>query len=352
MEAACYARRLPPWHTSSWSSESRGATAMKLPRRQFLHLVAVAATLPTMSRIARAQVYPTRPVRWVVPWPPGGAADISARLMGQWLSERLGQPFVIDNRPGAAGNIGTEVVTTSLPDGHTLLLAGSFNAINATLYDNLKFDFLRDIAPVAGIMRNPLVMVVNPSIPANTVPEFIAYAKANPGKLNVGTGGNGSPGPIAGELFKMMAGVSMVHVPYRGSAPMLTDLLGGQVQVTFDPMLSSIEHIRAGKLRALAVTTATRSEALPDIPTVGEFLPGYQTSGWVGLGVPRSTPAEIVEKLNREINAGLADTKIKARLADLGGTTLAGSPTDFGKLMADETERLGKVIRAAKIKPA
>ena len=325
---------------------------MKLPRRQFLHLVAAAAALPTVSRIARAQSYPSRPVRWVVPWPAGGAADISARLMGQWLSERLGQPFVIDNRPGAAGNIGTEVVTTSLPDGYTLLLAGSFNAINATLYENLKFDFLRDIAPVAGIMRNPLVMVVNPSVPANTVPEFIAYAKANPGKLNVGTGGNGSPGHMASELFKMMAGVNVVHVPYRGSAPMLTDLLRGELHVTFDPMLSSLEHIRAGMLRVLAVTTAGRSDALPGVPTVGEFVPGYETSGWTGIGVRKNTPAEIVEKLNREVNAGLADTTIKTRLADLGGTPLTGPPSDFGKLIAEETEKWAKVIRAANIKPA
>jgi tripartite-type tricarboxylate transporter receptor subunit TctC len=323
---------------------------MKLPRRRFLHLAAGAAALPAVSLIARAQTYPTRPVRWVVPFPPGGPADISARLIGQWLSERLGQPFIVENRPGAGGSIGTEVVVTSPPDGHTLLLAGSFNAINATLYDKLNFNFIRDIAPVAGIMRNPLVMAVNPSVPAKSVPEFIAYAKANPGKLNAGTGGIGSPQHVAGELFKTMAGVNMVHVHYRGSAPMLTDLLGGQVQVTFDPMLSSIEHIRAGKLRALAVTTATRSETLPDIPTVGEFVLGYETSGWTGIGVPRSTPAEIVEKLNRETNAGLADASIKARLADLGGTALAGSPTDFRKLMAEETEKWAKVIRAANIK--
>ena len=254
---------------------------MKIPRRRFLHLVAGAAALPAMSRIARAETYPARPVRWVVPQAPGGAADISARLMGQWLSERLGQPFVIENRPGAGGNIGTEAVVTSPADGYTLLLAGSFNAINATLYDKLNFNFIRDIAPVAGIMRNPLVMVVNPSVPAKTVAEFIAYAKANPGKLNMGSAGNGSPQHMAGELFKMMAGVNMVHVPYRGSAAMLTDLLRGELHVAFDPMLSSIEHIRAGKLRALAVTTATRSEALPDIPTVGEFVPGYEFV-WMG----------------------------------------------------------------------
>jgi tripartite-type tricarboxylate transporter receptor subunit TctC len=323
---------------------------MNLPRRRFLRLAAGAAALPVFPHVTRAQAYPTRPVRWVVPWPPGGPADISARLMGQWLSERFGQPFIIENRPGAGGSIGTETVVKSPPDGYTLLLAGSFNAINATLYDKLNFDFVRDIAPVAGIMRNPLVMEVNPSVPVKTVAEFIAYAKANPGKLNVGTGGIGSPQHMAGELFKLMAGVNLVYVHYRGSGPLLTDLLGEQVQGTFDPMLSSIEHIRSGKLRPLAVTTATRSEALPDIPTMGEFLPGYESSGWVGLGVPRNTPAEVVEKLNREINTGLADTSIKARLADLGGTPLAGSPTDFGKLIAEETEKWGKVIRAVNIK--
>jgi len=329
----------------------RGATTMKLQRRRFLHLVAGAVALPAVLRIARADTYPTRPVRWVVPSSPGGPADISARLIGQWLSERLGQPFIVENRPGAGGSIGTEVVVTSPPDGHTLLLAGSFNAINATIYDKLNFNFIRDIAPVAGIMRNPLVMEVNPSVPVKTVPEFIAYAKANPGKLNVGTGGNGSPGHMAVELFKMMTGVNLVHVHYRGSAPMLTDLLGGQVHVTFDPMLSSIEHIRSGKLRALGVTTASRSDALPDVPTVGEFVPGYETSGWTGIGAPSNTPAEIVEKLNRETNAGLADAAIRSRLADLGGTPLAGSPNDFGKLIVDETERWAKVIRAANIKP-
>ena len=325
---------------------------MKLPRRQFLHLVAAAAALPAMSRIARAQTYPTRPVRWVVPWPAGGPADISARLIGQWLSDRVGQPFVIENRPGAGGNIGTEVVATAPQDGYTLLLVGSFNAINATLYENLNFDFIRDFAPVAGIMRNPLVMEVNPSIPARTVPEFVAYVKANPGKLNVGTGGIGSPQHMASELFKIMAGVDMVHVHYRGSAPMLTDLLRGELHVSFDPMLSSIEHIRTGKLRALAVTTAARSNALPDVPTVGEFLPGYETSGWTGIGVRKNTSAEIIEKLNREVNAALADATIKARLTDLGGAPLAGSPADFGKLIAQETEKWARVIRAANIKPA
>ena len=273
------------------------------------------------------------------------------RLVGQWLSERFGQPLIIENIPGAGGNIGTEAAATSPQDGYTLLLAGSFNAINATLYNKLSFNFLRDIAPVAGIMRNPLVMEVSPSVPANTVPEFIAYAKANPGKLNMASTGNGSPQHMAGELFKIMTGVDMVHVPYSGSGPMLTDLLRGEQHVTFDPMLTSIGHIKAGRLRALAVTTATRSPAFPDIPTVGEFVPGYQTSGWVGVGVPKNTPAEIIEKLSREVNAGLADPAIKARLTDLGGTTLVGSPADFGKLIAEETDRWAKVIRAAGIKP-
>ncbi|GEO43153.1 MFS transporter [Skermanella aerolata] len=324
---------------------------MKVSRRRFLQLVAGAAVLPAMSRIAWAETYPARPVRWVVPQAPDGAADISARLIGQWLSERLGQPFVIENRPGAGGTIGTEAVATSPPDGYTLLLAGSFNAIGATLYNKLNYDFIRDIAPVAGIMRNPLVMEVNPSVPVRTVTEFITYAKANPGKLNMGSAGNGSPQHMAGELFKMMAGVNIVHVPYRGSAPMLTDLLRGELHLAFDPMLSSIEHVKAGSLRALAVTTATRSEVLPEIPTVGEVVPGYESSGWVGIGAPRKTPVEIVEKLNGEINAALAEPKIKARLADLGGTPLAGSPSDFEKLIAEQTDRWARVIRAANIKP-
>ncbi|MES2198024.1 MAG: tripartite tricarboxylate transporter substrate binding protein [Pseudomonadota bacterium] len=324
---------------------------MKLRRRQFFHLVAAAAALPIASRLARAQTYPARPVHWMVPWPPGGPADISARLIGRWLSERMGQPFIIENRSGAGGNIGTEAVVKSPPDGYTLLLVGSFNAINANLYDNLSFSFVRDIAPVAGIMRNPLVMEVHPTVPAKTVPEFIAYAKANPGKINMASGGNGSPQHVAGELFKMMAGIDMVHVPYRGSAPMLTDLIGGQVQVTFDPILSSLEHIRTSKLRPLAVTTTARSEALPDIPTVSEFLPGYETSGWTGIGVPTGTPAEIIERLNRQTNAGLADPKIKANLAVLGGSTFAVSPTEFGKFITDEVEKFAKVMKFAGIKP-
>jgi tripartite-type tricarboxylate transporter receptor subunit TctC len=324
---------------------------MKLPRRQFLHLAAGAAALPAVSRIAWAQAYPTRPVRLIVPIAPGGAQDILARLMGQWLSERLGQPFVIDNRPGGGTNIGTEAVVRAPADGHTLLLIPPDSAINATLYDKLNFNFVRDIAPVAGVFRGAYVMVVNPSVTAKTVPEFIAYAKANPGKINMASVGIGSGTHIAGELFKMMAGVNMVHVPYRGGGPALTDLLGGQVQVMFPGTVASIEYIRAGRLRALAVTAATRSEALPGIPTVGEFVPGYEASQWFGIGAPKYTPTEIVDKLNKEINAGLADPKIKARLADFGGEALALSPADFGKLIADETEKWAKVIKSAGIKP-
>ena len=324
---------------------------MKLPRRRFLHLAAGAAALPALSRIARAQTYPSRPVRWVVPFPPGGVTDIVARLMGQWLSERLGQPFVIENRPGAGGNIGAEAVVKAAPDGYTLYLSSSPNAISATLYDNLNFNFIRDIAPVASISISPLVMEVNPSVPAKTVPEFVAYAKANSGKLNMASNGNGTTSHLAGELFKMMTGINMLHVPYRGAAPALTDLIGGQVQVMFDVMASSIEHIRAGKLRALAVTTATRSEALPDVPNVGEFLPGFEASAWQGVGVPKNTPTEIVDRLNKEMNAALADPKIKARLADLGNIGLALSPADFGKLIADETEKWSKVVKFSGAKP-
>jgi tripartite-type tricarboxylate transporter receptor subunit TctC len=323
---------------------------MKLPRRRFLHLAAVAVALPAVSRIAKAQAYPSRPVRLIVPVAPAGATDILARLMGQWLSERLGQSFVIDNRPGGGTNIGTEAVVHAPSDGYTLLMVGSFNAINATLYDKLNHNFIRDIAPVASVIRGPTVMVVNPSVPANTVPQFIAYAKANPGRISFGSSGIGSGNHLAGELFKIMAGVDMVHVPYRSAGPALTDLLGGQVQVMFPSTVSSIEYVRAGRLRALAVTTATRSETLPDLPTVGEFVPGYEASTWFGVGAPKATPAEIVEKLNKEINAGLADSKIKARLADLGGGPLALSPAEFGKLIADETEKWGKVIRVVNIK--
>jgi tripartite-type tricarboxylate transporter receptor subunit TctC len=324
---------------------------MKLPRRTFLCLAAGAATLPVVSRVARAQTYPTRPVRWVVAAGAGSTADIVVRLMGQWLSERLGQPFVVEHRPGAGANIGTEAVVRAPADGYTLLLVNPANAINAMLYDKLNFNFIRDIAPVAGLIRGPFVMLVNPSFPANTVPEFIAYAKAHPGTINFASGGTGFASHLAGELFKAMTGVNMVHVPYRGQAPAMTDLLAGQVQVMFDPVVSSIAHIRAGKLRPLAVTTSTRSEALPDIPTVGEFLPGYEASVWFGAGVPKNTPTEIVDRLNKEINDALADPKIKARLADLGGTVLPGSPADFSKLIPDETEKWGKVIRAANIKP-
>jgi tripartite-type tricarboxylate transporter receptor subunit TctC len=319
-------------------------------RRQFLHLAAGAAALPAVSRLAWAQAYPTRPVRLIVPVAPAGATDILARLMGQWLSERLGQPFVIDNRPGGGTNIGTEAVVHAPADGYTLLMVGSFNAINATLYDKLNHNFIRDIAPVASVIRGPTVMVVNPSVPAKSVPEFIAYVKANPGRISFASSGIGSGNHLAGELFKIMAGVDMVHVPYRSAGPALTDLLGGQVQVMFPSTVSSIEYVRAGRLRALAVTTATRSETLPDLPTVGEFVPGYEASTWFGVGAPQATPAEIVEKLNKEINAGLADPKIKARLADLGGAPLALSPAKFGKLIADETEKWGKVIRVANIK--
>ena len=325
---------------------------MKLPhRRQFLHLAAGAAALPAMSRIAFAQAYPTRPVHLIVGLAAGGGADILARLMGQWLSERLGQQFVVENRPGAGTNVATEAVVRAPADGYTLLMVLPPNAVNATLYQKLNFSFIRDIAPVAGLIRTPLAMEVNPSFPAKTVPEFIAYAKANPDKISMASAGIGTSGHVAGELFKMMAHVDMVHVPYRGGAPAIIDLLGGQVQVLFDPVSSSTEYIRAGKLRALAVTTATRSEALPDIPTVADFVPGYEASAFFGVGAPKNTPADIIEKLNKEINAGLADPKLKARLADLGGTVIAGSPADFGRLLADETEKWTKVVKLAGMKP-
>jgi tripartite-type tricarboxylate transporter receptor subunit TctC len=324
---------------------------VNLPRRRFLHLAAGAAALPVISRVAWAQTYPVRPVRWVVGYPAGGSADIVARLIGQYLTEKLGQPFVMENRPGAGTNIATEVVVHAAADGYTLLLVNPANAINATLYDKLNFDFLQDIAPAASFMRVPNVAEVHPSVPAQTIPEFIAYAKANPGKINMASGGNGVPSHVTGELFKMMAGVNMVHVPYRGSAPALTDLLGGQVQIMFDPLPSSIGYIRAGKLRPLAVTTATRSEALPETPTIAEFLPGYEASTWYGVGVPKRTPAEIVYKLNKEINAALADPKIKAQFADRGGEVLAGSPAEFGTLLAAETEKWAKVVKFAGAKP-
>jgi tripartite-type tricarboxylate transporter receptor subunit TctC len=324
---------------------------LKLARRRFLHLATAAAALPSVSRMATAQTYPTRPVRLIIGYPPGGSADITARLLGQWLSERLGQPFVIESRPGASTNIATEAVVRAPPDGYTLLLVAPANAINATLYEKLNFNFISDIAPVAGIIRFPNVMVVNPLVPAKTVPEFIAYAKANPGRLNMASSGNGSTIHVSGELFKMMTGVNMVHVPYRGGAPALTDMISGQVQVMFDNVPTSIEFIRAGKLRALAVTTATRSEVLPDLPTVADFVPGYEASAWYGVGVPKGTPDDIIDKLNKEINAILAEPKAKARLADLGASLLAGSPADFGKLVADETEKWGKVVKFSGAKP-
>ena len=324
---------------------------MKSTRRQFLHRAAGAATLLAVPHVAWAQAYPSRPVRIIAGFAAGGPNDILARLIGQWLSERLGQPFVIENRTGAGSNIATEAVVRAAPDGYTLLLVGSPNAIDATLYDKLGFNFLRDIAPVASLIRGALVMVVHPSVPAKTLPEFIAYARANPGKLAYGSGGVGGITHISAELFKQQAGLDILHVPYRGIAPALTDLLGGRVQVLFTNPALLIAYIRAGKLRALAITTATRLEALPDIPAVDEFVPGYEASSIFGFGAPRNTPAEIVDRLNKEINAGLADATIKARLADLYGTALGGSPADFGKLLVEETEKWGKVIRAADIRP-
>jgi tripartite-type tricarboxylate transporter receptor subunit TctC len=324
---------------------------MKLPRRQFLHLAAAAAALPALPRSAWAQAYPSRPIRWVVGFVPGGATDIIARLMGQWLSERLGQSVVIENRPGAGSNIATEVVVNAPADGYTLLLVGPTHAVNATLYERLNYNFIRDIAPIASISREPLAMVVNPSVPAKTVPEFIAYAKAHPGTLNMASSGIGTSVHVGGELFKMMTGINMLHVPYRGAAPAITDLIGGRVHVMFATLPSSIEYIKAGNLRALAVTTAERTPVLPDMPTVGDALPGYEASAVYGVGAPRNTRAEIVDKLNKEINAGLADPRMKARLADLGGTVLRGSPADFGKLIAEETEKGAKVVKFSGAKP-
>ena len=318
---------------------------MKTVRRRFLQLAVGAAALPALARLARAQAYPARPVRLIVGFPAGGPTDITARLIAQWLSERFGQQFVVDNRPGAGSNIGTEAVVRAPADGHTLLLLGATNAINTTLYEKLNFDFIHDIAPVAGIIRVPLIMEVHPSVPATTVPEFIAYARANAGRINMASGGIGTTLHVSGELFKMMTGLDMLHVPYRGAAPMLTDLIGGQVQVAFDPMPSSIEYVKGGKLRPLAVTTAVRSQALPEIPAVGEFVPGYEASTWYGVGAPRNTPAEIIATLNREINAGLADAKLKTRLADLGGMALAGSAAGFGAFIAEETEKWAKVVK-------
>jgi tripartite-type tricarboxylate transporter receptor subunit TctC len=323
---------------------------MKPTRRRFLHLAASSVALPVLSRVAWAQAYPSRPVRLIVGFPPGGVADLYARLFGRWLSERLGQQFIIENRPGAGSNLAVEAVVRAPPDGYTLLQFTSANSWNASIYPNLNFDVLRDIAPVASIYRGISVLVVHPSFPANTLPEFIAYAKANPGKLNMASGGIGSAQHVFGELFKMMANVDLLHVPYRGGAPALADLLAGQVPVMFDTLATSVEHIRQGKLRALAVTSATRSEVLPDVPAVAEFVPGYDASGWQGIAAPRNTPANIIERLNREINAGLADPAIRTRIAELGGVIFSGSPAEFGKYIADETAKWAKVIKFAGIR--
>ena len=323
---------------------------MKLLRRRFLQLAAGAAALPAVAPIARAQAYPSRPVRIIVPFAAAGPNDIIARVLGRWLSERLGQPFVIENRPGAATNVGTEAVVNATPDGYTILMASSPHAINATLYEKLHFNFMRDIAPVAAIMRAPNVMVVSQTFPAKSVPEFISYAKANPGKLNFASSGVGASNHMSGELFNILTGIEMAHVPYRSSGPALTDLLGGQVQVMFDAIASTIEYLKADKLRPLAVTSAPRSALIPETPVMSDFVPGYEVSNWFGLGMPRNTPAEVINALNVAVNEGLADSKLKGRLADLGGTTLPGSPADFGKLIADETEKWGKVIRTAHIK--
>lgn len=323
---------------------------MKLPRRQFLHLAAGAVALPAVSRLAWAQAYPTQPLRLILGYPPGGSADITARLTGQWLSERLGQPVIIESRPGAGTNLATEAVVRAAPDGYTLLLVPPAAAINATLYDKLNFNFIRDIEPIAGIIRFPNVVVVNPSVPVKTIPELIAYAKANPGKLNMASSGNGSTIHMSGELFKMMTGIDMVHVPYRGGALALTDLIGGQVHVMFDNIPTSAGHIKSGKLRGLAVTGTERSAVLPDLPAVADFLPGYEASAWYGLGAPKHTPGEIIDKVNKAMNAVLADHKTKERFAELGGSTVPGSPADFGKLLADETEKWGKVVKFAGIK--
>ena len=323
---------------------------MKSSRRRFLQVAAGAAALPVLARMARAQAYPNRPVRIMVAYAAGATNDTLARLIGQWLSERLGQTFVIENRPGAGTNLATEAVVRAPPDGYTLLLTGPANATNATLYERLSFNFLRDIVPVAGFVRVPQVIVVHPSLPVTTVPELIAYAKANPGRINMASAGNGSSLHLAGELFKLMAGVDLLHVPYRGGAPMYTDLLAGQTQVMFGVMTTSITYIRTGKLRALGVTTAARLDVLPEVPTVAEFVPGYEASSPYGLGAPRGTPADIVDRLNREVNLGLADPRLKARLADMGGIPLAGSPADYGRLLVDETEKWGKVVKFAAVK--
>jgi tripartite-type tricarboxylate transporter receptor subunit TctC len=323
---------------------------MKLPRRKFLHLAGGTAALPVVSRVARGQAYPSRPVRIVVAAAAGGPTDIVARLLGQWLSERFGQQFIIENRAGGSNNIGTEAVVRSPPDGYTLLLANSVNAVNSSLFKNLSYDFIRDIAPIASILRSPLFMEVNPSVPATTVPEFIAYAKANPGRVNMSSGGIGTSGHVSSELFNMLTGLTMTHVPYRGAGPALADLLGGQIQLMFDAIPSSIEYVKAGKLRALAVTAAARLDFMPDLPTVSEFVPGFEASAFYGVAAPRNISAEIIDKLNKETNAILSDPKNRARLADLGGVVLSGSPADFGKLIADETEKWAKVVKFAGIK--
>src|SRR5712691_9845509 len=323
---------------------------MEFPRRTFLHLAMGAAALPAMPRVSRAQAYPSRPVRIVVGFAAGGATDIQARLMGQWLSDRLGQQFIIENKPGASGNIGTETVAKASADGYTLLQVVIPAAIKATLYGNLNFDFIRDIAPVIYLARLAYVVVVHPSVPATTLPELIAYAKANPGKINYGSAGQGTPQNIACELFKMMTGVNLVHVPYRGGAPAVADLVSGHLQVIFAPVSEAIQHIKSGKLRALAVTTATGLDVLPDVPTVAEFVPGYEASGFGGVGAPRNTPAEIIDRLNKELNAGLADGKIKARIVELGGTVTGGSPAEFGTIISDATEKWAKVIKFAGVK--
>ena len=324
---------------------------MKLPRRHFLHLATGAAALPAVSRFTWAQTYPSRPVHIIVPLAAGGGLDLSARLIGQWLSERLGQPFVVDNRPGGGGNIAAEAVVRAPADGYTLLLVAFPNAVNATLYDKLNFNFVRDIAAIASINISPHVMLAHPSAPAKSIPELVAYAKANSGKLNMASSGSGTPGHVAGELFKLMTGINITHVPYRGAAPALTDLLGGQVQLLVASTAASIEYVKAGKLRALGLTTSTRLEVLPDVPTVGEFVPGYEAVGWTGIGAPRNTSPETVDRLNKEINAGLAEPRIKARLADVGGVPLSMTPAEFGKFIADETEKWAKVIKFAGIKP-
>jgi tripartite-type tricarboxylate transporter receptor subunit TctC len=327
------------------------SSVLSISRRRLLHLSAGAGLLPAFTQIARGQVYPSRPVRIIVGFPPGGAADITARLIGQWLSEHLGQPFVVENRPGAGTNIGTEAVVKAPADGYTLLLVSVANTVNATLYEVLNFDFIRDIEAVAGLIRGPLVMELNPSVPAKTIPEFIAYSKANPGGVNMASAGNGTPGHMAAQLFEVMTGLDLVDVPYRGGAPALTDLLAGHVQVMFDNLPTSLEYIKAGKVRPLGVTTAARVDLLPDLPTVSETVPGYEVSSWFGIGLPKGTSKELVEKLNAEINAGLADPQLKAQLMDLGSIPLGGSPAAFGELIVEETEKWGKLIRAANIKP-